>query len=108
MEKATRNKLLENIKYQMRISSKNQKIGQTYPLVPYSNEYVEEFKERYIKELQWKKDELEEINKQFWEVQDEFEHHQRYHNQFKFLAEQEAEEHKQTNIKYYEAENQRI
>jgi len=78
----------------------------TYPQVPYSNEYVNEFKDRYMKELQWKKDEIETLNKQYWDVQEELECHCRAYNRLKHVAECEALEHKITYEKMMEAELQ--
>jgi hypothetical protein len=37
-------------------------------MVPYSNEYVNEFKERYMQNLQAKKDEIDLLEQQYWEA----------------------------------------
>ena len=107
LDKDAKAAILENIKHQIRVSMKHQKANLTYPMVPFSNEYVGEFKDRYTKELQWKKDEVEGLNKQYWEVQEELECHQRHHDAFCQMAEAEAHDHRVTHMKWLDAEKER-
>ena len=72
-------------------------------MVPYSNEYVNEFKERYMQNLQAKKDEIDLLEKQYWETMQEYEARYRHHEEFIKFAESEAHEHQCTNHKFHDA-----
>ena len=65
----------------MKLSRSQQDKAYTYPLVPFSNEYVNEFKNRTAIELQFKKDEIKELENILWEEQGKNENQQKHYQE---------------------------